>query len=144
MDLNLLKNILLLSAAMIGSALILRKYRHFLNWKSGDDWKSFLERAVAEGNKDNEAKQRMFGTQGATIRAHLIVLACTLTFAYSISVPALMLAMAVYLSIGFFVSRKTANNAKTASHDRLSISDRLWFRLYFAWTWPLNLLSKRA
>jgi hypothetical protein len=66
------------------------------------------------------------------------VLALTLDFAYQSAVPALMLAMAIYLAIGFYVSRKAANNAKTAGHARLSIAGRLWFRLYFAWTWSLG------
>jgi hypothetical protein len=143
MDIDLLKNISFVLATMIGAAIILVKFRHFLDWKPGEDWKSFLQRAAVEKNKNKEAQQTMFGSLGATIRANLVVLAFTLAFAYSSSVPALMLAIAVYLAIGFFVSRKTANSAKTAGYARLSIADRLWFRLYFAWTWPLGLLSKR-
>lgn len=144
MDIDLLKNISFLVAAMIGAAIILVKFRHFLDRKSGEDWKSFLQRAVVEKNKDKEAQQTMFGSLGATNRANLIVLALMLAFAYSFTVPALMCVMAIYLAIGFIASRKTANDAKTAGHARLSIADRLWFRLYFAWTWPIGLISKRT
>ena len=144
MGIDLLNNIAFVLVAMTGATVILAKFRHFLDRKPGEDWKSFLQRAVAERNKDKEAQQTMFGSLGATIRANLVVLTLTLVFAYSVSVPALMLAMAVYLAVGFFVSHKTANDAKTSGHARLSIADRLWFRLYFAWTWPLGLLSKRT
>jgi ABC-type antimicrobial peptide transport system permease subunit len=118
MDIELLKNIAFVLAAMIGAAIILVKFRHFLDRKPGEDWKSFLQRATAEKNKDKEAQRTMFGSLGATVRVHVVVLAFMLAFAYSTVVPALMFAMVIYLAIGFFVSNKTANDAKAASHPR--------------------------
>lgn len=142
MDINSLKIYGFALASLFLAGVFMRKFRHFFEWKKQDDWKTFWQRAIDEQKKDKQAQQTMFGSLGKTIIANLVNLVLMLYFIFSIQISNLMFVICIYLAIGFFVSRKIAVSEKTINHNRLSFGDRLWFRLFFAWTWPLGLWSK--
>ena len=132
MDVHHLKTLGFALAAMRVAGAVVRKYRHFFEWQEGDDWTRFIRRALSEQGKDAQAQLSMFGSPRATAGAYLVNLIGLLGFMCSARVPVLMLLMWIYLLIGVWVSRRIAAGAQTAEHGRLSISDRLWFRLFFA------------
>ena len=136
MDVNHLKTLGFALAAMMVAGAVVRKYRHFFEWQEGDDWAQFIRRALSEQGKDAQAQLSMFGSPRATAGAYLVNLIGLLGFMCSARIPVLMLLIWIYLLIGVWVSRHTAADAQTAEHGRLSISDRFWFRLFFAWSWP--------
>ncbi len=142
MDIDSLKIYGFAIASLFLAGIFMRKFKHFFEWKKDDDWQKFWQRAISEREKDRQAQQTMFGSLGKTIRANFVNLFLMLCFVFSSRIPNLMFAVCIYLAIGFFVSRKIAVSEKTINHNRLSIGDRLWFRLFFAWTWPFGLWSK--
>lgn len=144
MDIQFLEDCMLLLAAMIASAMIVAKYRRFFERKPGEPWLSFIQRARDEQQKDREARLTMFGTRSATIKADLLTFVLGIGLAYSSLFPPLLGMLFLYLLVGFFVSRSTASASRTAEHARLTMSDRFWFRLYFAWIWIFNTQRKRT
>lgn len=139
MDIETYKTLAYLLAAMIAAAMLVAKFRHLFDRRPGEDWRALLQRAVAEKEQEQAAQQLMFGSRGATIRAQLVVFGCSMAALYLAFVPGLLLLLVIYFGTGLFVSRKPAKNAKGPDHERLSTSDRILFRLYFACTWPLHI-----
>jgi hypothetical protein len=144
MDIQLLKDCALLLTAMVASAMIVAKCRRFFERKPGEPWLSFFQRARDEQQKDHEARQTMFGTRPATIKADLVNLVLVLGSTLTVYHPSIMGMLFLYLLVGFYVSRSIAHASRTAEHARLTMSDRFWFRLYFAWIWIFNIQSKRT
>lgn len=140
MDINFLKNMSFILAAVLLAGILVRKYRRFFEWEKTDSWQTFIQRAVEEQRKDRLAQRLMFGSLSATNRANLINFFVLLGFSFFLArVPALLMWSIGYLAIGFFVSRRAAFDARTVEHGRLSFSDRLWIRLYFSLGWPFLL-----
>lgn len=145
MNVELVTNLILLFAAMICATVIVRSFTHYMNRKPGEDWKSVFHRAIEEEKKSRAAQSTMFGSPEATIRAHIIVLTLLAMMACLAAVfPDLIPTILEYVIMGFFFSRKRAGKAKINEYKRLSMRNRLWFRLYFALTWPIGIFSKRC
>jgi len=143
MNIELLRNLILLFAAMICATVIVLSVSHYIDRDPGEDWKSVIHRVMEEEKKSRVAQRSMFGSPEATIRAHIIVLTLLALVAYLAAVfPDLIPAILEYIIIGFFFSRKRADKAKTNEYKRLSIRNRLWFRLYFVLTWPVGIFFK--
>lgn len=142
MDITFLQNCILALMAMIVAGMLIAKYRRFFERKPGEPWPLFLQRAAEEKRRDAEARNTMFGSRSATNRANLLTFGLGVGFTYAVFNRPLMYVLLIYLAVGFYVSRSRANAAKTSEYARLSISDRLWFRLYFAWTWIFHARGK--
>lgn len=144
MDIEFIKNISFALAAAWVAGTVVRKYRRFFEWEKTDNWQSFIQRVREEQRKDVQAQELMFGSRRATNRANLITFFFLVGLLFLLtSFPEFSMWIIGYLVIGFFVSRRVADDEKTADHERLLFGDRLWRRLYFALAWPFLFFLRK-
>lgn len=124
------------------AALLIRKLRRFLQPRAkGEDMASYLTRARKDQQLDKAAFVNMFGEGHAT--PHRINFALMLVWFWCVTkAPELTAPSLLYLMAGMWVTRDAANAARRPDFDRLGYSGRLWFRLFYAWSWPLSLINK--
>jgi hypothetical protein len=129
-------------ACFVVAALLLRKLRRYLQPRQkGEDAATFWARARADQQLDKAAFVNMFGEGHAT--PHRINFALMLVWFWCVTkAPAITAPSLLYLLAGLWVTREVANAARRADFDRLGYSGRFWFRLFYAWSWPLNLINK--
>lgn len=133
--------ILAISAAAV-AAIFMAKYKHFFEWKKNDDLKKYVKTAMTEHEKDNHASRMMFGSVAATRKANIILIILMIIILASFAFPNFRTLLFLYLSIGFFVSRRRATDTKTEDYNRLLFQDKFKYYLYFSCVWPLGILSK--
>lgn len=124
------------------AALLVRKLRRYTQPRSkGEDMASYLARARADQQLDKAAFDNMFGEGNTT--PHRINFALMLFWLWCVAkAPAALSPSLLYLLAGMWMTREVANAARRIDFGRLGYFGRFWFRLFYAWSWPLNLVKK--
>lgn len=131
-------------SCFIVSAFLMIKFKRFLvPRKNGETLNDFIARAYHEHQKDKQAVATMFGSKKSNIIANIVnFLFLSISVYLLTNFKSSLIFLLIYIGIGFFVSWRTASTLKPSEYHRLSIGDRLWFRLFFAILWPLGKLAR--
>lgn len=129
-------------ACFVLSAVLVRKLKRYLEPRQqGEGMADFLARARNDQRADKAAFVHMFGEGKPTPhRINFVLMLCW--FWCMAKVPAIAVPSMLYVLVGMWITRDLANAAKRSEFDRLGYSGRAWFRLFYAWSWPLSLIQK--
>lgn len=120
---------------------VVYRLRYFLRQRpSAGNWRAFVLQAKHDEQLDTAAFVHMFGEANAT--PHRVTLVLLLGWCWCLAkYPALLVPSVLYLVAGAALTRKTAQAARRSDYARLGLYGRLWFRLFYAWTWPLHAIK---
>lgn len=118
-------------------------FRHYLRPLRKDETiGAFITRTHEEKQLDKIAKLTMFGKWTVALNiADMVLLLAILWFA-RFETMILFVALA-YLAIGSFLTKQVAYSARREDYHRLSLFDRIHYRMIFAWAWPYYLAKSR-
>lgn len=141
MDHETIRNATWVIGCLVMSAFIMNHFRRYFQPRNkGEKLTEFIARARIDEKLDKEAFVHMFGANSRW--AHLTNTLLSFVWIWSITeLPDMTIIGLLYLAIGAFTTRVAAGNAKQADYNRLRFGNRIWHRMYYAWTWPLHMLK---
>lgn len=124
------------------AGLVVYHFRHLLRpMKKGEALRDFVARSYEEKQLDKAAKQSMLGrrTPAFTVMNVSLLLLTAWLSKYEVTFVFIVFG---YLAIGVILTKAQARAARRPDYHRLGPVDRLYYRITFAWGWPLFYLKQ--
>lgn len=144
MDQETMHNVVWVMVCLVMAAFIMNHFRRYFQPRNnGEKLTEFVARARNDEKLDQAAFAHMFGASSRG--AHLTNTLLLFVWMWSMTkLPDLGAIGLLYLAIGALATRAVAGNAKQPDYNRLRFGNRIWYRLYYAWTWPLHMAKGTA
>jgi len=144
MDQETMHNAVWVMVCLVMAAFIMNHFRRYFQPRNkGESLAEFVVRARSDEKLDKEAFVHMFGANSRW--AHLTNTVLLFVWMWSMTkLPDLGLVGLLYLAIGTFATGAVAGDGKQPDYNRLRFGNRIWYRLYYAWTWPLHIAKGTA
>lgn len=124
------------------AALVMKHFRRYLQPRhQGETLGQFLERVREDRRLDKLAAAQMLGPSTAAF--NVISMLLLMGFAWVQTIEYVRYVALFYLVAGIAFTREAARTARRPDYGRLGWINRIHYRLFFAWFWPLHLWKSK-